>query len=59
MFKTSGAINIRRSLRKYVFMKNHFCSYCMNFACPLNNVTDEIKTKFFNKNPVVRDAWKK
>lgn len=40
-------------------LNKYFCSYCINFACPLNNVTDEIKTKFFSKNPVVRDAWEK
>jgi len=40
-------------------LKKYYCTHCINFACPLNNVNEEIRNKFFSKNPVVRDAWKK
>ncbi len=39
-------------------LKVFYCNRCINFACPFNNVNGEIRNKFFNKNPVVRDAWK-
>ncbi len=35
------------------------CTQCINFACPSNRVDDEIRKKFFNKNPIIRDAWEK
>ncbi len=39
-------------------LKKYYCSYCINFACPLNNVDNEIREDFFSKNPGVGDAWK-
>ncbi len=39
-------------------LKKYYCSYCINFACPLNNVDNKIREVFFSKNPVVGDAWK-
>lgn len=33
------------------------CSQCMNFACPLNNVDENVRRQFFNKNPIVADAY--
>jgi hypothetical protein len=41
----------------FFFLKKHYCSYCINFACPLNNVDKEIRSNFFAKNQVVKDAW--
>lgn len=41
-----------------ILLKTIYCSYCMNFACPLNRVDQEIREKFFDKNPVVKEAWK-
>jgi len=40
-------------------LNKYYCTHCINFSCPLNNVNEEIRSKFFSKNPVVRDAWKK
>jgi hypothetical protein len=34
------------------------CPKCMNFACPLNSVPDPVRAEFFERNPVVADAWK-
>ena len=39
-------------------LKKYYCSHCINFACPLNNVDKEVRSKFFAKNQVVKDAWK-
>ncbi len=41
-----------------LMLRNYFCNRCMNFACPLNRVDREIRRKFFEKNPVVNEAWK-
>lgn len=35
------------------------CSQCMNFACPLNSVNEEVRDQFFNRNPTVAKAWDK
>jgi len=42
-----GATTLRRS----------FCSQCMNFACPLNRVREEVRAEFFKRNPTVARAW--
>jgi hypothetical protein len=35
------------------------CSQCMNFACPLNSVDEDVRDHFFNRNPTVAKAWDK
>jgi hypothetical protein len=42
----------------FVTLKVYLCSKCMNFACPLNSVPSPVRVKFFERNPVVADAWK-
>ena len=34
------------------------CSQCMNFACPLNHVSDVNRQTFFERNPSVAQAWR-
>jgi len=46
------------ALTKLVLNK-YYCTHCINFDCPLNHVDEEIRNIFFNKNPGVKDAWKK
>jgi hypothetical protein len=29
----------------------------MNFACPLNNVGEQVRANFFKRNPTVSRAW--
>jgi len=40
-------------------LKKYYCTHCINFACPLNHVDEEIRNKFFSKNPAIKDVWKK
>lgn len=40
-------------------LNNFLCVQCINFACPFNRVKNNIREKFFNKNPRVGDAWQK
>ncbi|MBI9052049.1 MAG: hypothetical protein JEZ00_21725 [Anaerolineaceae bacterium] len=41
----------------YLTMRNLMCNHCMNFACPLNIVSKDVREKFFERNPVVAEAW--
>jgi hypothetical protein len=43
----------------FMTLKLFLCSQCMNFACPLNCVSDENRDKFFDRNPSVAKAWSK
>ena len=38
-------------------LKVFLCSQCMNFACPLNTVDDEVRKLFFENCPSVAEAW--
>lgn len=41
-----------------VSLKRFLCSRCMNFACPLNGVSEPVRIAFWERNPRVREAWK-
>ena len=43
----------------YASLRRSYCSECMNFACPLNIVRDDIRIEFFKRNPDVAHAWEK
>jgi len=40
-------------------LRSLYCKHCINFACPFNTVDDETRNVFFEKNPIVKKAWKK
>ena len=42
----------------YLTLRLHFCSQCMNFACPLNGVGEQTRQAFFRCNPGVAEAWR-
>jgi len=39
----------------YVLLKKHYCSICMNFACPFNSVEAEVRKAFLAKNTRMKD----
>ena len=41
----------------FMTLKLFLCSQCMNFACPLNAVSDDVRRDFFKQNPEVAKAW--
>lgn len=43
----------------FVTLKTFLCSRCMNFACPLNSVNEEIRDQFFHRNPSIAKAREK
>jgi hypothetical protein len=38
-------------------LREHTCSRCVNFSCPLNSVPKEIVDAYLERNPVMRQAW--
>ena len=40
-----------------VSLKRFLCSQCMNFACPLNGVPEPVRQLFWERNPLIREAW--
>jgi hypothetical protein len=42
----------------FMTLRLFLCSQCMNFACPLNTVKNEIRRDFYEHNPSVAKAWK-
>jgi hypothetical protein len=43
----------------FMTLINFMCSQCMNFACPLNCVDEKVRGQFFDKNPIIAEAWGK
>jgi len=41
----------------FMTLINFMCSQCMNFACPLNTVKNDVRRDFFERNPDVAKAW--
>lgn len=42
-----------------LLLRTFYCKKCINFACTFNAVNHETKNAFFEKNPVVKDAWRR
>lgn len=40
-------------------LKLFLCSQCINFACPLNSVSEAARNLFFQRNPSVAEHWGK
>lgn len=38
---------------------SEICNRCVNFSCPLNNVPEEVRKAYLEKNTVMGEAWKK
>jgi hypothetical protein len=53
-----GAVYLLSSAAFFSTLKLFLCTQCMNFACPLNGVAAETRQLFFDRNPVVAEAWK-
>ena len=34
-----------------------FCPRCVNFSCPFNRTPRELRKKYLDRNPVLREAW--
>ncbi len=42
----------------FVCLLTFLCTRCMNFTCPFNRVKKDVRNKFFEHNPRVKDDWK-
>jgi len=45
-------------LQFFYILKFYYCSRCVNFACPFNRVSIEIRRAYLDKNPVMKEALK-
>jgi hypothetical protein len=43
----------------FTTLRLFLCSQCMNFACPLNSVSEAAQDLFFQRNPSVAEQWDK
>ena len=43
----------------FLTLRIFLCSQCINFACPLNTVKNDVRKEFFDRNPDVAEAWSK
>jgi hypothetical protein len=43
----------------FMTLSTFLCSQCMNFACPMNRVKDEVRRDFLKRNPIIAKAWTK
>jgi hypothetical protein len=43
----------------FASLKSFLCSQCMNFACPLNSVSETTRDLFFQRNPSIAEHWSK
>lgn len=41
----------------FLALSRFMCSRCMNFACPLNRVKEQERSRFLEKNPRAADGW--
>jgi hypothetical protein len=41
----------------FMTLKMFLCARCMNFACPLNSVDQDVRNQFFKCNPSVAQHW--
>ena len=46
-------------LQFFLILKHCFCSRCVNFSCPLNDVPKKLVDEYLRKNPVMKEAWEK
>ncbi len=45
------------SLSSYTLLRTFYCSRCVNFSCPLNNVPRALVIAYLERNEVMRAAW--
>ena len=43
----------------FMTLKSFLCTQCINFACPLNRVGEDVRALFFERNPRIAEAWGK
>lgn len=53
------SIGIVCMVQAIFILKVFICTKCVNFACILNSVPEDEKSKYFEKNETLRDAFKK
>ena len=50
---------ILTGLQFFYILIYDFCSKCVNFSCPLNQVPKSMVDKYLEKNPFMKEAWER
>lgn len=53
------AVYVITTIGFFMTLKMFLCSQCVNFACPLNSVNQDVRDQFFDRNPSIAEAWDK
>ncbi|KYK32111.1 MAG: hypothetical protein HXS46_08615 [Theionarchaea archaeon] len=51
------ALSIAGIIVWIMVIQKKVCTDCVNFGCPLNRVPTNIRDRFLNRNPVIKEAW--
>ena len=52
-------ITIVASVVWIIIIQLKVCTDCVNFSCVLNRVPKSVRQQFFEKNPIIKEAWEK
>jgi hypothetical protein len=42
-----------------VLLRRHYCARCVNFGCPLNNTSSDLRSAYLSRNPAIKRSWEK
>lgn len=51
LFNTVSAIAL------LVLLRRHYCARCVNFGCPLNNTSPDLRSAYHARNPDIKRLW--
>ncbi|MBC8224018.1 hypothetical protein H8E65_05475 [Candidatus Bathyarchaeota archaeon] len=51
LFNTVSAITL------LVLLRRHHCARCVNFGCPLNNTSSDLRSAYLARNPDIKRLW--
>lgn len=43
----------------FAILRIHYCTRCVNFSCPLNQVPKALVDEYLERNPIMKQAWQK
>ncbi|MHA1784217.1 MAG: hypothetical protein ACTSVE_03395, partial [Candidatus Helarchaeota archaeon] len=43
----------------FLALRFKICKDCINFSCPFNQVPKKVVDAFLDRNPIIKEAWKK
>ena len=50
-------INMASAITLLVLLRRHYCARCVNFGCPMNNTSSNLRTAYLTRNPDIKRLW--